>query len=204
MLACLVVLMGLAPGRYLGESPAGDVWLWLKADGVAEFGGAPVRWRMDADTLVLEGQQTWRLTVLERNGRTCLKGAPFKRICLTPAPLAAPPPPPKRHRPTQWIGAWRHVATGGSLTLALDADGRYRMQQAATGDGIEETHGGWHAEADCTSASNDMPCPPNRLILIPDGGDGLTYRARLAGQTFLIGGGDLPMEIGFKQIAAPK
>jgi hypothetical protein len=211
--------MALAPGRYLGESASGDVWLWLKADGSAEFGGAPVQWRIEDDVLLLEGRSAWRLTIVERKGRTCLEGPPFKRICLTAAPLAEAPPPPARQRPSGWTGAWRHVATGGSLTLQLEPDGHYRMQQAATGDPVEDTQGRWHAEAVAEERRGEghpvcraqvalgtpgrLPaCPPNRLILLPDGGEPLPYRARIAGDTLLVGGGDLPMEIGFKRVTA--
>lgn len=187
VLACCLALLALAPGRYLGEAPSGQVWLWLKADGAAEFGGAPVTWRIDGDQLVMRGAETWRLTIVESKTGTCLTGPPFKRLCLTPAPLAALAPAPVRQRPAAWIGGWRHEATGGSLSLMLTEDGRYRMQQAATGDAPSETVGVWHGTADA-------------LTLIPDGGHPLTYRARRAGPSLFIGGGDLPMEVRFARL----
>lgn len=190
-LLLLTGLLALAPGRYAGESAAGLVWVWLKADGTARFGGAEFTWRQAGETLRLDGAQPLTLTIVEVEGRTCLDGPPFERICLTPAPLSTVKPPPKRVQPPALVGRWQHVATGGSLDLLLIADGRYVMRQAATGDAAERTTGRWHGTDDT-------------LTLTPDGGAALAYRARRTGSNLLISGGDLPMTVRFARVdAAP-
>ena len=183
----------LAPGRYAGDAAAGQVWVWLKPDGAAEFGGVAYRWRMGDGRLQLDPvhPQTapLSLTITEIAARTCLDGPPFRRVCLTPAPLPAPAPIAPRRQPTYLHGAWRHSAVGGALTLVLTADGRYTMRQMATGDAAEQTHGRWHGD-------------DAHLSLIPDGGDSLTYRARRAGPDLFISGGDLPMTVRLSAMAA--
>ncbi|MGK0361503.1 MAG: hypothetical protein ACI9U2_003821 [Bradymonadia bacterium] len=178
--------MTLAAGRYAGDSDAGRVWIWLKRDGAAEFGGVAYRWRQADGRLQLDGihpkTEPLSLTITAVKARTCLDGPPFTRVCLTAAPLPAPAPIAPRQRPTHLRGAWRHSATGGTLTLALTANGRYTMHQAATGDAAEQTHGQWHGD-------------DAHLSLIPDGGERLTYRARRAGPDLFISGGDLPMTV---------
>lgn len=183
----------LAPGRYAGESAAGLVWVWLKADGSARFGGADYRWRIDDAILHLEGATPLALTITEAAGRPCLDGPPFERVCLRPAPLAEPTPPPPRRRPPALVGGWRHSASGGTLDLLLDAAGRYVMTQAATGDAAARTTGAWHAD-------------DAALVLTPDGGAALRYRVRRAGDSLLVDGGDLPMRVVFRRVdaAAPR
>lgn len=184
-------LLALAPGRYAGDSPAGLVWVWLNPDGSARFGGVDCAWRQEGEILHLDGPTPLALRVVTRAGRACLEGPPFERICLTPAPLAPVQPVAPQVQPPALVGGWRHEASGGALDLLLAADGRYTMLQAATGDAAERTHGRWHGTAE-------------QLTLIPDGGPPVAYRARRAGASLLIGGGDLPMEVRFGRVdAAP-
>lgn len=184
----------VAVGRYAGDSPAGRVWVWLKADGAAEFGGVAYRWRQANGRLLLDGVRPETsalvLQVIHVKSSTCLIGPPFTRVCLTPAPLPAPAPIAPRVRPPHLQGAWRHSATGGSLTLVLTPGGRYTMHQNATGDAATQTHGQWHGDA-------------AHLSLIPDGGARLVYRARRAGPDLFISGGDLPMTVRLSAVDRP-
>lgn len=185
MLAALLgVGLALGPGWYAGRVPAGRVWLVLRADGTSTYGGAAYGWRIEGDTLHLTGAQPLDLKVETRNGQPCLVGPPFQRVCLSPVPVAEPPPAPARRQPAQWVGRWKHAATGGRLVVVLEVDGRYRMIQDVVGDPEAETAGTWQGDE-------------AGVVLEPAGGTPLRYRARRAGPDLLLGGGDLPLDVRF-------
>ncbi len=180
----LLLATPLPPGRYAGLSDAGRVDLTLAEDGRAVFGAAAMRWRVDGDGLVLSapGGRSLRLTVRHEGGVAVLEGAPFGPLRLRPLPSIAPAEPPTPVRPLDWVGGWRHAASGGVLILRLRGDGRYAMLRS---------------EADPTPGTGDWSAPDGALVLTPDGGPPLTYRARRDGPDLIIAGGDLPIEVRF-------
>jgi hypothetical protein len=172
----------LQPGFWVGEVPDGRVWLVLRADGPATFGGVDYeRWRIEGESLHLEGPQP--LEVKVKSG-PCLVGPPFGRVCLNRVAVAEPAPPPPRLHPPAWVGRWQHTASGGQLLLEVGADGHYQMTQVVVGDEAAVTAGTWHGGAE-------------GLTLEPAGGPPLPYRARRVGPDLFISGGDLPLEVRF-------
>ena len=174
-------------GRYEGSAPEGRVWLDLRPDGRAELGGARFDWKQEGDRLLLVGaQKTHRLKVEQSSAGLALRGPPFGVLWLRPAPWpsAHQKPSEKPARPSEWLGGWAHVASGGRLTLELRLDGRYMMTQSDGGPGVQ-THGRWSA-------------PDGALELTPDGGSPLRYRARRQDRRLLIRGGDLAFEVAFE------
>lgn len=172
----------LAPGRYAGTSAEGRVDLTLYDDGRAVFGGAALRWRAEGAIIVLRapGGGERRLVVERDDAGAAFTDPTLGRVQLRPLPAIEPVRAPAPVRPLAWIGAWRHRASGGELALRLRADGRYEMQQ----DGADPQGGAWQAVE-------------GTLVLTPDGGPPLGYRARLEGGALVVGGGDLPVEVRF-------
>lgn len=182
----LVLLLAapLPPGRYAGHAAAGRVDVQLSEDGRAIFGGAAMRWKAEGETLVLTapGGRALRLTVRRDARGATLEGSPFGPIRVAPLPSITPTRPPAAIRPLDWVGAWRHTATGGALVLRLRGDGRYEMLRG---------------DADPAPASGRWQADDAALILTPDGGPALTYRARRDGPDLIVAGGDLPIEVRF-------
>lgn len=185
-----VLLLGAppAPGRYAGEAAGGRVDLALLEDGRAIYGGAAMRWRAEGDAVVLKapGGRETRLTLRHDDDGAFLEGGPFGPVRLIPLPTIEPVYDPAPVRPLAWVGAWRHSAPGGTLVLRLRGDGRYALAQP-TAEGeppIPEATGSWQATG-------------QQLLLTPDGGAPLSYRARRDGDALVLGGGDLPVDVRF-------
>jgi hypothetical protein len=193
----------LSPGSYQGSAETGRIDLTLVADGPATLGGIRyTSWAITGGQLVLTGTDGEQQALAIRPGPeprrrgapvAMLEGALFGRILLRPLPPMPIPRPPAttdapataRRADSPWVGRWRHTASGGTLTLQLDASGRYRMAQPGTG--LSAVEGRWLVEG-------------GTLTLTPDGGSALTYTARLdAGRAF-IGGGDLPYEVSLDRV----
>lgn len=172
----------LPPGRYAGLASAGAVDLTLLDDGRAIFGGAALRWRAEGESIVLRapGGAERRLRVEHDDRGAAVHDDALGAIRLTPLPSIEPVRPPAPVRPLAWVGGWRHRASGGALVLRLRGDGRYEMQQP----GAEPDTGGWHAIDEV-------------LVLTPDGGSPLSYRARIEAGELVVTGGDLPVEVRF-------
>ncbi len=101
------LLLTLAPGRYLAETPAGErVELVLHADGRALFGGAACAWEQSAGALRLGAH------VLKEDGG-CHVGPPFGRLCFSPAPLTVPRDPAPPPAPAPLVGEWVFSGSGG-------------------------------------------------------------------------------------------
>ncbi len=168
------LLLTLAPGRYLAETPAGErVELVLHADGRALFGGAACAWEQSAGALRLGAH------VLKEDGG-CHVGPPFGRLCFSPAPLTVPRDPAPPPAPAPLVGEWVFSGSGGELVLALGAGGAYEMRQPGL-----VTRGRWRGG-------------DGSLVLVPDGGGPIRYRARRGGADLLVAGGDLPSEVRFR------
>ncbi len=188
VLTALLLSAPPAPGRYAGEVPHGRIDLALLDGGRAIFGGAALRWRTEGEALILKapGGRELRLTMRHDADGALLEGSAFGPIRLTPLPDIEPVRDPAPARPLAWVGGWRHTAPGGALVLRLRGDGRYALAQP-TGPGappIPDAEGTWSAL-------------DGRLILTPDGGTPLSYRARRDGDALVLGGGDLPVEVRF-------
>ncbi len=173
----------LPPGLYRGACEAGRVDLELQ-EGWARFGGLRYAAKVEGATLVLEREgQTLRLRV---EPGPVLLGPPYGRVLLQRQPERPAPPRARPDRPADLRGAWRHQASGGSLTLVLGAEGDYTMRQT----GAEDTMGTWRGDAE-------------GITLLPRGGHPQRYRARRKGARLFVSGGDLPGEVAFEPEVGP-
>jgi hypothetical protein len=181
----------LTAGTYDGVSEAGSVRLTLREDGTARFGGAECRWASDEAALTLDcATDTYVLRGRAEGGTIVLAGPPFGTLRLRPAAdpaERAPAPPPL---PAAFVGTWGHTASGGTLTLRLAGDGTFEMRQAPLGAGEPVvTRGRWSGD-------------DGALVLQPDGGRPLRYRATALGDRLRVGGGDLPTDVDLLKMAA--
>jgi hypothetical protein len=162
----LLALAALTPGRYAGSAPDwGRVWIELLPDGTATWDGVVGRWQ---GTSLQVGDRTYRWV------EGCLEG-PGGPVCLR---LVAPPERPRPVlRPAAWVGRWRHSASGGSLVLVLQADGRVLMAGA---------EGRWRSEGD-------------QLVLVFSG-RAVRYRVARVGPGLRVAGGDLPFGVVFSPV----
>ena len=191
-----ILLASLAlSGRYEGASTAGRVWLELRPDGTAEYGGAPWRWRQDGNVLELAPEADGDALRLEIEAvaigaagsppRLRLVGPPFGVVWLRAVPSLNPEAPaakPESKVHPQWVGRWRHLAVGGELIVELGADATYAMIERPE---ARVTRGRW-------TADNDW------IELQPDGGTPLRYCVRRVAERLFVSGGDLPTEVAFE------
>jgi len=190
LLSAFLLAPALDPGRYVGTTDAGQVWLELGTEGQASYGYASYKWRLEGGVLLLERPGAkLELAVKRVADGFVLEGPPFGRVDFRPAPLPTQIPAARPRRPQAWCGRWLHRATGGHLALELGADGRYLMTHGAVGASPQRTAGRWRAE--------------RGLVLTPDGGASQRYTVRLADGALFLAGGDLPIEVKFQSQGAP-
>lgn len=181
----LFLLAALAPGRYRGVTDHGVVWLELRPDGRAVYGGAAYLWHAEPGSLVLAAPEgTLTLTLRDTPAGPVLVGPPFGEVQLTPVDWPAPAEAPPAAPPTApWAGTWQHTASGGTLALRLDPDGTYELRQQFGPTEPPVVSGGrWSGDA-------------TSLVLTPEGGAPLRYAARREAAALLLSGGDLPFEV---------
>ncbi len=181
----------LTAGTYDGVSESGRVRLTLGDDGTARFAGAECRYTSDDAALTLVcGATTYVLRGRREGAAVVLTGPPFGTLRLRAVAHPAEQVPAPAPLPAALVGTWAYTASGGTLSLRLAVDGTFEMRQASLGAGEPVvTRGRWSGDE-------------SALVLQPEGGPPLRYRATALGDRLRIGGGDLPADVELPKMEA--